>query len=197
VRRPDYLSAKEALEKQNIVVQFNRNQLWPEIDLQGSYGLNGRGRSFSSYTANQTTDDSPVWSVGIAVSIPIGNRQARSNYHVARLDADQLLLNLKALEQDIIVQVDNAVGHVEANLESVKATHEATRLAQESLDAEKKKLLAGTSTTFLVLQAQAQLATARSAEIRARSDYSESLVALDQAEGTILSKNNITLKLDD
>ena len=196
-QRPDYLSATEALERQHIVVQLNHNQLWPEIDLQGSYGLNGRGRSFGGYTDNLTTGDSPVWGIGVAVSIPLGNRQARSNYHIARLDADQLLLNLKALEQDIVVQVDNAVGHVEANLESVKAAHEATRLAQESLDAEKKKLLAGTSTTFLVLQAQAQLATARSAEIRARSDYSESLIALDQAEGTTLTKNNIVLKLDD
>ena len=69
----------------------------------------------------------------------------------------------------------------------------ATRLAQESLDAEKKKLLAGTSTTFLVLQAQTQLATARSAQIRAEADYHESLVALDLAEGTILVKNNIVL----
>ena len=196
-QRPDYLSAKETLARQHIVVQFNRNQLWPEIDLQGSYGLNGRGHSIGGYYDNLTTGDSPVWGIGVAVSIPLGNRQARSNYHVARLDADQLLLNLKALEQDIIVQVDNAVGHVETNLKSVEAAHEATRLAQESLDAEKKKLLAGTSTTFLVLQAQAQLATARSAEIRARSDYSESLVALDQAEGTTLSKNNIVLKLDD
>ena len=196
-QRPDYLSAKETLAKQNIAVQFNRNQLWPEIDLQGSYGLNGRGHSFGGYSDNLTTGDSPVWGIGVTVSIPLGNRQARSNYHIARLDADQLLLSLKALEQDIIVQVDNAVGHVEANLESVKAAHEAARLAEESLEAEKKKLRAGTSTTFLVLQAQAQLATARSAEIRARSDYSISLVALDQAEGTTLSKNSIALKLDD
>ena len=195
--RPDYLSARETLARQNIVVQFNRNQLWPEIDLQGSYGLNGRGHSFDNYNDNLTSGNSPVWGVGVAVSFPIGNRQARSNYHIARLDSDQLLLNLKGLEQDIIVQVDNAVGHVETDLKSYEAAHEATRLALESLDAEKKKLLAGTSTTFLVLQAQAVLADARSAEIRARADYSEALVALDQAEGTILVKNNLLLKLDD
>ena len=194
--RPDYRSAKETLEKQNIQIQFYRNQLWPEIDLQGSYGLNGRGHTFDSFGDNLATGNSPVWGVGLSVSFPLGNRQARSQYHIAQLDADQLLLNLKALEQDIVVQVDNAVGHVEANLKSVEAAHEATRLAQESLTAEKKKLLAGTSTTFLVLQAQAQLATVRSAEIRARADYAESLVTLDQAEGTILRKNNIVLKLE-
>jgi len=103
--------------------------------------------------------------------VPLGNRAARANYHIARLDADQALLSLKSLEQDIVVGVDNAVGHVESDLKSVEAARAATRLAQESLDAEKKKLLAGTSTTFLVLQAQSQLATARSAQIRAEADY--------------------------
>jgi len=43
------------------------------------------------------------------------------------------------------------------------------------------------------LQAQTQLATARSAESRAEADYGESLVALDLAQGTILQKNNIVL----
>ena len=191
--RADYLSALHTLESQNISVQFNRNQLWPQVDLTGSYAFNGRGHSFDDFNDNLASRDSPVWGVGVVASFPLGNRQARSTYHISKLDADQALLNLKSLEQDIVVQVDNAVGHVEANLKSVEAARAATRLAQESLEAEKKKLLAGTSTTFLVLQAQTQLATARSAESRAEADYGESLVALDLAQGTILQKNNIVL----
>ena len=192
-KRADYLSLKHALEKQNISVQFTRNQLWPEIDLQGSYGLNGGGRNFDRYIDSYTGANYPAWSVGVALTIPLGNRAARASYHIARLDADQAVLSLKSLEQDIVVGVDNAVGHVQTNLKSVEAARAATRLSQESLDAEKKKLLAGTSTTFLVLQAQSQLAAARSAEIRAEADYSESIVALDLVEGTILDKNNIML----
>jgi outer membrane protein TolC len=191
--RADYQSAYHALESQNITVQFNRNQLWPEIDLAGTYGFNGIGRQFDSFYDNLTSTRSPYWNVGVVVSVPLGNRQARANYHMAKLDADQALLNLKSLEQNIVVAVDDAVGHVETNLKSVEAARAATRLAQESLDAEKKKLLAGTSTTFLVLQAQTQLETTRVAQIRAEADYHESLVALDVAEGTILDKNNIAL----
>ena len=191
--RADYQSAYHALESQNITVQFNRNQLWPEVNLTGTYNLNGLGYSFSSFGDNLTSTRSPYWNVGVVVSVPLGNRQARANYHTAKLDADQLLLSLKSLEQNIVVAVDDAVGHVETNLKSVEAARAATRLAQESLDAEKKKLLAGTSTTFLVLQAQTPLATQRSAQIRAEADYHESLVALDLAEGTILAKNNIVL----
>ena len=192
--RADYLSAKHTLDSQNILVQFNRNQLWPEVDLLGSYGFNGRSRDgFGDFIDNTASGHYPVWSAGVAITFPIGDRQARANYHTARLQAQQQLLSLKEIEQNILVQVDNAVGHVETNLKSVEAAQAANRLAQESLDAEKKKLLAGTSTTFLVLQAQSQLAAARSAEIRARADYSESLVALDLAEGTVLQKNNIQL----
>jgi outer membrane protein len=191
--RADYQSAIHTLESQNINVQFNHNQLWPEVNLTGTYNLNGLGYNFDSFSDNLSSTRSPYWNVGVVVSVPIGNRQARANYHIAKLDADQALLSLKSLEQDIVVAVDNAVGHVETNLKSVEAARAATRLAQESLDAEKKKLQTGTSTTFLVLQAQTELATARVAQIRAEADYYESLVALDLAEGTILRKNDILL----
>ena len=191
--RPDYVAAKQAIEKQNIQVKFNRNQLWPEIDLLASYGWNGLGGDLGNWASNVGTRDNPVWSAGVMVTLPLGNRQARANYHSAKLQAAQFLLQLKQLEQQIIVAVDNAVGHVRTNLKSVEAAHAATRLADESYKAEKTKLLAGTSTTFLVLQAESLLADARSAEIRARADYAESLVALAQQEGTTLEKNNIVL----
>jgi outer membrane protein TolC len=191
--RPDYIAAKQAVEKQNIQVKFSRNQLWPEIDLGASYGWNGLGDNLGNWANNVGTRDNPVWSAGVTVTLPLGNRQARANYHTARLQAGQLLLQLKQLEQQIVVAVDNAVGHVRANLKSVEAARAATRLADESYKAEKTKLIAGASTTFLVLQAESLLADARSSEIRARADYAESLVTLAQQEGSTLQKNNIVL----
>jgi outer membrane protein TolC len=192
--RPDYVAAKHAVDQQNILVKYNRNQLWPEIDLQGSYGFNARGDAgFDSFNDNLASGDNPVWTVGVTVSFPLADRQARASYNIARLNAESSLLGLKKLEQQIIVDVDNAVGRVQTNLKSVEAARAANRLARESLDAEKKRLAAGTSTTFLVLQAQSQLAAAQTAEIRARADYSESIVALARAEGTTLQKHNIVL----
>src|SRR5207245_4470159 len=91
--RADYLSALHALEKQNIAVQFNRNQLWPQIDLQGSYAANGRGDTFSTFSERTASGNNPTWAAGVVASFPLGNRQARSSYHIAPLDADQLLLS--------------------------------------------------------------------------------------------------------
>ncbi|HUJ09453.1 MAG TPA: TolC family protein [Verrucomicrobiae bacterium] len=191
--RPDYLAARKAVERQNIQVKFNRNQLWPEIDLNGSYGWNGRGGTFVNWAEDVGSRDNPDWAAGVSVSFPIGDRQARANYHTARLQAEQLLLQLKQMEQQIIVAVDNAAGHVQTNLKSVDAASAARRLAEESYKAERTKLQAGTSTTLNVLTQESALADARSAEIRARTNYSESLAALAQAEGTILQQNNIVL----
>jgi outer membrane protein TolC len=85
------------------------------------------------------------------------------------------------------------VGRVQTNFKRMEATRVASRLAGESLKAEEAKLRAGASRSFLVLQAQSQLAAARSAEIRARADYSESLVELARAEGTTLEQHRIVL----
>jgi outer membrane protein len=205
--RPDFLAAKEELDRQHIAVNFTRNQLWPQIDLQGGYGLNGRdgigvttnrmGSSFGGLINDTIRAEHPFWSVGIVVTVPIGNRQARSDYESAKLRAEQAVVNLKRLEQNIVVEAQNAVGQVRTNLKRLDATRAATRLAEESLKAEEAKLRAGISTSFLVLQARTELADTRSAEIRARADYNKSLVELSRVEGTILRKHNITLAEDE
>jgi outer membrane protein len=192
-KRPDFVAAREELERRNILVKFNRNQLLPEIDLQGSYGLSGLGETTGRFSDSIADAQYPAWGVGVTVTFPLGNRQARAKYHIARLQSDQQIIALKGLEQDIIVAVDNAVRLVQSNLKSVEATEAARRYAVESLKAEETKLRAGSSTTFLVLQAQSQLAAAISAEIRARADYAKSLVALAQVEGTTLERHNIKL----
>ncbi len=191
--RPDYRAARATVEQQNILVKFNRNQMWPEIDLKASYGYNTGGDTYGSAVNNYGNGNNSVWAVGVAVSFPIGDRASRASYQSAKLQAAQLLLQLKRLEQQIVIAVDNAVGHVRSNLKGVEAAREATRLANESYKAEKTKLLTGSSTTFLVLQAESLLADARSAQIRAEADYSEALVTLAQTEGTTLQRHHIQL----
>jgi len=92
-----------------------------------------------------------------------------------------------------VVDVANAVARVRADLKRIEATQAARRLAAESLQAEQHKLREGLSTSFLVLQAQAQLAAAHSAEIRARAGYNQSLIELARAEGSTLRQHGIVV----
>ena len=46
--RPDLLQAKLNVEQQGIQLKYYRNQLFPELDLIGSYGYNGSGQEFDN-----------------------------------------------------------------------------------------------------------------------------------------------------
>jgi outer membrane protein len=191
--RPDLKQARHEVERRNLLRAFTRNQSLPEVNLETSYGLNARGDNAREFATNLSALDHPAWSVGLTATMPLGNRQADAAYRIARLEEERAGLTLRRLEQDIIVQVDNAVGQVQTNGKRVEATRVARRLAEESFKAEENKLRAGASTSFLVLQAQSQLAAARSAEIRARADLGASLVDLARVEGSTLQHHRIVL----
>ena len=106
----------------------------------------------------------------------------------------QILLQLKQFEQNVMVQIDNAVKTAQSKYESVQATRQARIYAEAALDAEQKTYAVGKATTFEVLQYQNSLTTARSAEIRALADYNEALAALAQQEGTTLEQYNVNLQ---
>jgi outer membrane protein TolC len=191
--RPDIKQARHDIERRGLVRAFTRNQSFPEVNLETSYGLNARGDNAREFATNLSARDHPAWSVGLTATMPLGNRQADAAHRIAKLEEERAGLSLRKLEQDIVVEVDNAVGQVQTNAKRVEATRVARRLAEESLAAEESRLRAGASTSFLVLQAQSQLAAARSAEIRARADFGASLVDLARVEGTTMEKHHITL----
>jgi len=64
----------------------------------------------------------------------------------------------------------------------VRATGVARTLAERRLEAEQKKFNVGTSTSFLVFQAQRDLATARVNELQALLDYNKSLVDFEAVQ---------------
>src|SRR5438128_4681498 len=191
--RPDLHQAKLSLEKQGYVVRFQRNQLFPQLDLFGTYGFSGSDKEFSGALDQFRRGSSPFYSAGADVSIPLGNTGARNNYKAAKASKEQMALQLKQLEQTVLVQIENAIAVAITSFERVKATKNASEFAEAALDAEQKKLQNGKSTSFQVLQLQKDLTAARSSEIRARADYNIALTGLAGAEGTTLERRKITL----
>ena len=139
--------------------------------------------------------DQPSWSAGASISFPLGNQAARATYKKSKLTADQLLLTLKKQEQTILVQIDEAINMARTSLDRVESTRQARLYAEQALAAEQKKLDSGKSTSFVVLQLQRDLTSARSDEIRRRADYNQALAALYQAEGSTLERKNIHVEV--
>jgi outer membrane protein TolC len=98
---------------------------------------------------------------------------------------------LKNLEQQVALEVSDAVRAMETNARRVNAYRLARELAEKSLDAEEKKLKVGLSTNYFVLEFQDRLANARSVELRAKLDHILSVERLEKAMGLSLEKRNI------
>lgn len=192
--RPDYRQALLDLEQQHIKVAVQKNQLLPRIDLTGSLSLLGVDSDFGSSVSRLGNRNDTGWSAGVVFSIPLGNRAARGAYNQARLAAAQSLLNIQRLEQQIVVDVDNASGQIETSRQRIATTREARRLARESLDAGSERLRAGTGTTFEVLDLQKTFSESEAAELRAVSDYDNALSQYYLKTGTSLREFHVGLE---
>ena len=195
-QRPDLIESRLSLEKQGYVVRFQKNQLFPQLDLIGTYGFNaGNTPEYSGVFDQFRQGSSPFYSAGAQVSMPLGNRSARNSYKAAKVTKEQLALTLRQLEQNAMVQIDDALKQAQSDFERVAATKQASAYQAAALDAEQKKLENGKSTSFQVLIIQRDLTSARSQEIRALADYNNSLAQLALQEGTTLQRRRISLDM--
>ncbi|MCS1407777.1 MAG: hypothetical protein M2R45_00937 [Verrucomicrobia subdivision 3 bacterium] len=196
--RPDLQQNRLNIERNGIIVKFNKNQVLPQLDVIGSFGYSagGRGIGYDGVFDQFRRQENPTWSVGGRFSIPIGNRVARNNLKIARAQEEQALLRLKQLEQTIMVNVENAVTLAEINLQRVDATRQNREFAEAALEAEQTKLENGKSTSFIVLQLQRDLTQARSGEIQALTEYNRARSQLSLAEGATLQDREISLEVE-
>ena len=192
--RPDLAQQRLTFEKQGYIVRYQKNQLFPQLDLVGTAGYNASAGSVSDGLGQIRDTENPFWSGGAQLTYPIGNTSARNNYKSAKAAKEQVLLQLKQLEQTVLIQIENAIAVARTSFQRVQATREARLYSEAALEAEQKKLENGKSTSFVVLQLQKDLTTARSSEIRALADYNESLAQLWLQEGSTLERRMITLR---
>jgi outer membrane protein TolC len=194
-QRPDLLQSRLDVERQDIILRYTYNQMFPELDLIGSYGFAGSGREYSDAFGQIHNGSSPNYSFGASITLPLWNGGPRSNHRISKEQKKQLLLTLKSLEQAILIQIDNGVKQVQNAFERTDATRQARLYAETALDAEQKKLGSGKSTSFQVLQLQRDLTASRSAEVRALADYKKTLSQLYFLEGSILERNHLGVEI--
>jgi outer membrane protein TolC len=120
--------------------------------------------------------------------------ERQADYAQAMLLKSQSEKRLRALEQQIALEVRNAYTTLEMFRAQIEATHKARELAERNLDAEQKKFQLGTSTIRFVLEEQRNLAIALTNEVRAHTDFTKSKADLDKAVGKTLDVQNIKIE---
>ncbi|HSR06447.1 MAG TPA: TolC family protein [Bryobacteraceae bacterium] len=196
--RPDLHVSEQGLQNQNVTVSFTRNGLLPAVNTFGLYassGLAGNGALENAGVGTSLNQDLvaayPEFASGLSMTVPLRNRSAQADNLRARLEERQLQVSLQQLRQQIGLEVRQAVIGLVQGKAQVEAAHEAVALADQTADAERKKLLAGISTPYTVVLRERDAVVARQADIGAVAAYARALVEMDRSTGTILERNGI------
>jgi outer membrane protein TolC len=135
----------------------------------------------------------PNYSAGLSLNIPLRNRAAQSDYVTSLLEIRQNELALQKSMNQVRVDIQNAVIGLQQARARYDAALKARDLQQQTLDADRRRYQLGATTAFQVIQDQRDLANAVSAQVQSMANYSHARIALDQALGTTLETNNISL----
>ena len=135
----------------------------------------------------------PSYSAGLSLNIPLRNRAAQSDYVTSLIEIRQNELNLQKNINQVRVDVQNAVIGLQQARVRYEAAIKSRDIEQQTLDADQKKYQLGAGTVFQVIQDQRDLANAVNSEGQAMANYSHARIALDEALGTTLEANSVSL----
>ncbi len=218
--RAELAESRIDLNSRNISDKAVRNALLPTLDAYAYYGGSGVGGDIAlppctgtalgtcytsvpppfqntnsvSYggTLNQLVNGTaPDKGIGLALTIPLRNREAQANQVRSQLEYRQAQVRLHQLENQVRIEVRNAQFDVRQNRAAVQAAQSAVDLARQTLDADQQKLRVGLTTQTAILQDAATLTTGESNLVSAKAAYEKSRIELDRATGLLLDHANI------
>jgi outer membrane protein TolC len=136
----------------------------------------------------------PDYGVAFQLNIPLRNRSAQADVTRNQLTLRQSEIRQQQQVNQLRVEVQNALITVQQARGRYNSAVKARVLQEQTLDAEQKKYALGASTVYFVIQAQRDLASARSTEVAALASYGKSRVEMDRATGQTLISNNIVVE---
>ena len=210
--RPDYLNSGITLESRNLELGYAKNQMLPALNANLEYWSPGLSGTQIVYR-----DDNPLtgevirvipgaasdafrsalefnyknWSFYLSLGIPLSSLLSRGAFTMARMERREAQLRRIDLERQIELEISTAARNVASSFQRIQATGSARELTEKKLAAEEKRLGAGLSTSYTVLQFQRDYALAISTELRALCDYNLALARLEKIKGTSLQARQI------
>jgi outer membrane protein len=188
-RRPELLQARLALERGELEVARTRGGLLPRLGAFIALGGTGYAAAFADAVPAAAEDSS--LSAGLSLELALGNRAARARAEKARLGRAQAEEALRALERTVEADVRSAWLEAAFAAERVSGSAELRGLQEEKLTAETEKFRTGSSTTYLVAQAQRDLLASQLSEAQAAVGWLLAVVSLYRLEGTLLERSGV------
>jgi outer membrane protein len=175
-------------------IALAKNNLLPRLDLEYDFAAGGQGGSVGGAFQDLFQDPTQDHRVGLSATIPLGNRAAEAQYRQTRLAKVRTELNRQQQEQQIRLDVYDAVDGLQQSWRRILAAAQGVTRAVREYQVEQSEFQLGRRTSTEVLQAASNLASAQSRRISAFADYEIWQVRLARATGTLLGYGQIQLQ---
>ncbi len=137
----------------------------------------------------------PTFRFGVQFNLPLfGDKTAGALLGKSKVEAERIDTQREQIEQGVQVEVRNALQAIRTNEARLRAAAVARDNSAKQYDSEQRKLDAGQSDIYKVLERQTALAVARSNELRARTELNKAIAELERATGNSLKAKNIEPK---
>jgi outer membrane protein TolC len=187
-------SLSEAVQAAQSGVEGAENAARPRLDLGVSGGSTGADLTFAKSVASAARGDGYELTANLTFDATIERHAEKGGLADAHARLQRTRVDERAARAHIATQAIRIVQRVKAAYASAKLSDQAVELANQNIDAEKKRFELGKSTNFDVLRRQDELEQAKLRKVSAIVDYLSARAELDALTGTILSKYAITLR---
>lgn len=193
ISRPDIREQKHNLEISELQTRVYNNKTRPDLALTASASLTGLDSTYQRNLDKAFTFDYPVWSIGLNLTYPLGNRAAENDYRKSRLKTEQTALQIRSLEEGAANEVRAAVRGIVTGFKQIEVTDRGRAFAEERLRSFIRKNEVGLATTKDVLDVENDLATAKSNQIKAVVGYTNALTRYWQVTGELLEREGVRI----
>lgn len=152
--------------------------------------IGGAGRSLAGLLAQ----DFPSVRVGLRLSLPLRNRTAEANLGRALAEGQRIEAQEDQLALTVEAQVRNALQSLRSAEARLAAAAVARAAAEQLYESEQRRLQAGLTTVFLVLQRQTDLITTRARELQAQTDLNKAIANFQRVVGNTLQAHSVALQ---
>ncbi len=191
LNRRDYGRAKNDIKAKEIALKMKKNEMWPQLDLEGSFAMNGIRRSFWGSVQDLTEETNTDYYAGVSFSVPLEGRAGKSALVKAENEKLKALLNLKKTEKTIVSEIDNGVKMVNAYRRKAGEYSEIAELQKMKLEEEEKKYRYGRSDSDRIVRFQEDYLNSEIARGAAVLEYQEALVGLYLAQNTYIDERGL------
>ena len=154
-------------------------------------GIGGSASTVTDIFANRY----PTYRAGVQFNLPLRNTTAKAQLGRSLVQSEQIKTQREQVEQNIQVDVRNALQAVISAEARLRTATLARENSEKQYASEQRKLDAGQSNIYQVLDRQTALTTARSVELRSQTELNKSIADLQRATGNSLKANNVEARL--